>query len=206
MGDPRKYRKTYARPKKTWDLARLEDERVLVTDYGIPSKTEIYKMRSLLRKYASQAKKLMSAVTPQAETERKALLAKLQSYGLVPENAQLDDVLALELKNILERRLQTIVLRKGLANTIKQARQMITHQHIRLGNKPISSPAYIVSKVEESAISFVDKSPFVNPEHPERPEMIFKMKNKKDIPKAPSETANVIDSLPAEQPGEVEEQ
>ena len=191
MGDPIKFRKTYARPKKPWDKTRLDEEKPLLQEYGIVNKIEIYKMRSLLKKYASQAKKLMSATSTQALIEKKALISKLHSYGLIEANAPLDDVLALELKNILERRLQTLVLRKGLANTVKQARQMITHQHIKVGVKPISSPAYIVSKIEEAAIVFVDKSPFANVEHPERPEQIFKMKNKKDVP-APAADGHLV--------------
>ncbi len=179
MGDPRKARRTYQNPKKPWDKSRLDEERVLVRDYGIANKTEIYKMQALLRKFALQAKNLISISTAQGEQERKALISKLQSLSLINVDAQLDDVLALELKNIMERRLQTLVLRKGLANTVKQARQFIVHKHIKVGNKVITSPSYIVSKSNEATISFVDKSSLANPAHPERPESIFALKNAK---------------------------
>lgn len=201
MGDPRKTRKTYSVPKKPWVTERLEAEWEIVKEYGVVNKIEIYKMDSLLRKYAAQAKKLMSATSAQADQERKALLSKLHTLSLVGKDAQLDDVLALELKNIMERRLQTLVLRKGLSNTIKQARQFITHRHIRVGGKLITAPAYIVSKEEESQITFVESSALSSADHPERPEQIFKLKSAKNKPvkEVPAEVA-------VEQPAEVIEE
>ena len=188
MGDPRKNRSKYQSPKKPWDKVRLDAEKILVQEYGIANKKEIYKMQSLLRKFSSQAKKLMTASTNQAQEERKALISKLQSFALISAEAQLDDVLALELKNVMERRLQTMAVRKGLATTVKQARQMIVHKHIKIGTKTITSPSYIVSKEEEAKIAFVDKSAFANPDHPERPEQISKLKELAKKPKAPEPT------------------
>jgi len=176
MGDPRKARKSYSNPKKPWDKARLDVEKPLVSEYGIVNKKELHKMNALLRKFSQQAKVLMSATSEQSENERKSLLHKLQSLALIGTTAQLDDVLALQLKNILERRLQTVVLRKGLANTIKQARQFITHRHVKVAGKLITSPSYMVSKEEEANVAFVEKSTLANSEHPERPEQIFKAK------------------------------
>jgi len=176
MGDPRKARKKFASPKKPWQKERLDAEKELVKEYGVVNKTEIYKMQSILKDYALRAKKLLSSSSAQAEQEKKALLSKLKSLALIGADAQLDDVLALQLKNVMERRLQTIVLRKGFANSIKQSRQFIVHQHIKVGNKMMTAPSYVVSKEEESKVTFIEKSPIASPEHPERPEQIFKMK------------------------------
>lgn len=44
----------------------------------------------------------------------------------------------------LERRLDTIVLRAGLAQTIMQARQMVVHGHITLNGKKHNVPSYAV--------------------------------------------------------------
>ena len=176
MGDPRKARKKYATPKKPWDKARLDEEAEIKKEYGTSNKKEIHRMRSMLKKFSLQAKNLLSSSSHQAEQEKKSLLSKLHSFALVGSNAQLDDVLALQLKNIMERRLQTLVYRKGFANTVKQARQFIVHRHIKVGSKPITSPSYIVSKDEESKLSFIEKSPLAKEDHPERPESIAKAK------------------------------
>lgn len=47
---------------------------------------------------------------------------------------------------LLERRLDTIVLRAGLAQTIMQARQMVVHGHFLLNNKKHNVPSYMVEQ------------------------------------------------------------
>ena len=47
-------------------------------------------------------------------------MGKLYRLGLLEKDAKLDDVLNLTIRDIMERRLQTILYRKGLAKTIKE--------------------------------------------------------------------------------------
>ena len=68
----------------------------------------------------------------------------------------------------MERRLQTMVFRKGLARSIKQSRQFITHRHIAINNSIITAPSYIVSIAEEPLINFVARSSLISADHPER--------------------------------------
>ncbi|AUS98612.1 30S ribosomal protein S4 [Clostridium thermosuccinogenes] len=56
----------------------------------------------------------------------------------------------------LERRLDNIVYRLGFASTLKQARQMVIHGHIRVNGEKLDRPSYRV-KVGES-ISLREKS------------------------------------------------
>jgi small subunit ribosomal protein S4 len=76
--------------------------------------------------------------------------------------------LDLTIEDVLERRLQTIVFRKGLTKTIHQARQLITHGHITIGKKRITVPSYIVAKAEESQMTYTPQSPFAISSHPLR--------------------------------------
>mgnify|MGYP001773173473 CR=1 FL=1 len=77
---------------------------------------------------------------------------KLYKLGLLNEGATLDDVLGLTVKDILNRRLQTIVYKKGLANTPKQARQFIVHGHVKINGRKIIYPSYLVNRDEEDKI------------------------------------------------------
>ena len=52
------------------------------------------------------------------------LLLRLKKMGVLDQTAVLDNVLDLSIEDLLERRLQTIVFRKGLARTIFQSRQL----------------------------------------------------------------------------------
>jgi small subunit ribosomal protein S4 len=55
-----------------------------------------------------------------------------------------------------------------LAKTIQQARQLITHGHITIGNRRVTIPGYIVPKLEESQIVYSPQSSLANPSHPLR--------------------------------------
>jgi small subunit ribosomal protein S4 len=68
------------------------------------------------------------------------------------ENAVLDDVLGLSIEDILERRLQTMLVKLNLAKTPYQARQLIVHGHVYIGDRRVSAPGYLVTKEEESMI------------------------------------------------------
>ena len=168
MGDPKKPRKKYETPIHPWSKERIEVEKELITKYGLKNKKEIMKMNSVLSNMKDQAKKYIAATGKQAEIEKKQLLNRIQRLALVEKLTDLDDVLGLGIEAIMERRLQTMVVRRGLARTMRQARQFITHDHICVGEKVVSSPSYLISKNEEPKISFIARSTINNPEHPER--------------------------------------
>jgi len=90
--------------------------------------------------------------------------------GMLPlEGAGLDDVLALDVEAVLQRRLQTLVYVKGLANTPRQARQFIVHGHMAVGPRRVDIPGYLVRREEEDAIVYDPRSPVANDLHPARP-------------------------------------
>ena len=178
MGDPRKFKSKFSGPGHPWQRARIEEERVVKREYGLKTKSELWKADSKLKSFAQQAKRLIALRTTQAELEKKQLLGRLNKLGLLPATAKLDDVLALTVRNLLDRRLQTLVLKKGMARTPTQARQYIVHEHVMIGAKKMSAPSYLVPIAEEGTISFVANSTLNNPEHPER---IIKAKPKSTI-------------------------
>ena len=96
------------------------------------------------------------------------LLAQLKKKGILQETAVLDNVLDLTIEDILERRLQTIVFRKGLARTVFQARQLVTHGHVTIDGRRVTIPGYIVPKEAETQIVYSPESPIANQVHPLR--------------------------------------
>ncbi len=168
MGDPRSLRKKYSGPGHPWQSARMEEEKVLKSAYGLVTKKELWKANSKLKAFANQAKMLIALRTPQAELESKQLLGRLSRLGVLAPDSKLNDVLGLSVGNLLDRRLQTLVFKKGLAHSSKQARQYIVHGHILIGGKKMSSPGHFVPLADEANISFVSSSTLANPEHPER--------------------------------------
>lgn len=168
MGDPKHQRKKFTTPMHPWQRERLELEAKLVQEYGIRTKQEIYKMDSLRKRFTRKAKSLIADQSPQAQKEKGLMLAKLYRMGLIESTGvDIDRVLSLTLKDIMERRLQTQVFRKGLARSVGQARQMIVHGHISVGNKKITSPSHITTRDEEATIRYSADSSFTSPDHPE---------------------------------------
>ncbi len=152
MGDPRKQRKKFSKPSHPWQKDRIEAEKIILKQYGLRRKYEIWKMDSMLKKYLHRAKTVIGERTKQSELEKRQLLSRLCLLGLLKKDSKVEDVLNLTLKDILERRLQTLVFRKQLAKTILQARQFITHEQVAVGNKKITIPSYLVSTEEEPQI------------------------------------------------------
>ncbi len=177
MGHPKHARKKYSRPKKPWDRKRLDIERVTKSQYGLKNKRELWMIESFLRKKRHGARKLLAKPLEQRIKIEKDLIASLNKIGLLDEKATLDDVLTLKTSELLERRLETIVYRKALANSIKQARQFIVHGHIALNGKKITKPSYIVKRGEDAKIAYYGK-----------PMELAQKKTKEEIKKEFSET------------------
>lgn len=167
MGDPKKIRAKYETPVHPWQRDRLTKEKSLMKQFGLKTKKEVYKVDTRLKRFKAIAKALVTMNEEQAKQERTKLFNKLKSFGLVEEE-KLDNVLGLEIEQLLDRRLQTLLQKKEMATTPSQARQMITHGHVMVDGKAITSPSYLVKTSEEAKITFNKKSPFSDPEHPER--------------------------------------
>jgi len=184
MGDPRKLRKKYYTPSHPWQGARILEENEIVKAYGLKNKKEVWRARSVLKNATLQAKKLSVGGNEQSKKESGQLLTKLVRLGLLKSGAGLGDVLGIKFEDVLNRRLQTLVYKSGLARTAKQARQFIVHGHIAIGGKPVDAPSHLVSMDEQGKIGFIPKSSLSDKEHPERIELkrdIAKDKGEKEI-------------------------
>lgn len=168
MGDPKKQRKKYSGPQHPWRRTRIEEEKILVEEYGLRNKKDLWKTTSKLGSFKKQAKSLIARQGTQAELEKKLFLSKLQRLGLIGMDAGVDEVLSLSAKDLFERRLQTLLYRKGFAHSVLQARQFIVHGHVFIGAQKMNVPSYLVPAGQEQLIIFDPKSALADPEHPER--------------------------------------
>ncbi|MFX1238969.1 MAG: 30S ribosomal protein S4 [Promethearchaeota archaeon] len=160
MGDPRRLKKKFKKPKRPFEKERLAEELEFLGKYGLRNKREFWKSRTLLGTWRDIARKSRSLPEAQAKEVQQTLIDKLHRLGILGSEAEFEDVLLLTVEEVLKRRLQTLVFERGMAKTIYEARQLIVHKHIQVGEKRINSPSYIVKREEEELISFANTSPF----------------------------------------------
>jgi small subunit ribosomal protein S4 len=171
MGDPKFQKKLYSTPRHPWEKERIEEERKIINQYGLKNKKELWRSQATLDTIRAQARELQAKTRrndPLAMKQLNLLLGRLSRYSISSGNASLDDILSLNIESVLERRLQTIVFRKNLAKTVKQARQMITHGHILLKGRRVTVPGITVESIEEDSIVYNEFSPFTDEHHPIR--------------------------------------
>ena len=150
----RKIRSKFKNPRMSWDSADISTRKGILKDYGLRRRKEILIAQEILRNFRRRAREL---IAEKDEKKIKTLLDKLERGGLLSKDQGLDDVLALSVNDILERRLQTIVWKGGLTTTARSARQLIAHGHVSVSGKKVKSPAYMVATEEEKKIT-VDKT------------------------------------------------
>lgn len=169
MGYPGKSRKRFNRPRTPWQADRIAGEVELVKSFGLRNKRELWRAEDILRKYRHSSRTLLATVAVgEASAEVEAILIRLKKYGMLKEDGDLDAVLSMKVTDVLERRLQTQVYRQGLANSMKQSRQFITHGHVQVSGRRVTVPSYLVRRGEEMTIDYYSGSPMAKEGHPER--------------------------------------
>ena len=177
MGDPKFARSKTQTPTHPWKQARIDEEHALKEKYGLKKvggMKEIWREKSSLRRHRNQAMKLIGRVDTSEghfAREKTDLVNSLCRQGLLVEGANIDDVLQINVENMLSRRLQSVVYYRGLAPSMRAARNMIVHGHISIGEQKMTVPGYHIRKHEEENLNYSSNSVYNDPNHPFRLEM-----------------------------------
>merc|ERR1712227_444172 len=159
----RNFDKVSKPPRRPFEKERLDTELKLIGQYGLKNKREIWRVRLALAKLRATARTLLTKdeKDPQRIFEGQALMRRMIRYGILDEDKQrLDYVLGLKLENFFERRLQTLVFKRGLAKSIHHARVLIKQRHIRVGKQIVTVPSFMVRVESQPHIEFALNSPF----------------------------------------------
>ena len=139
--------KTYSKPKRPFDKTRIDEEAQIKKEFGLKNKREIWKAEAKVNLMRKRAKDLILS-GPQ---EQQVFFDKLKKIGIKADS--ISDVLSLDKKDYLNRRLQTVLVTKKMATTSKSARQLITHKKVMINGRVLDSPSYIVPVELENKIS-----------------------------------------------------
>ncbi len=150
---PKRKSKRYNRPRKIYNKVRIDEEGKLVQRYGLKNRKEIWKADYAIEKIRNIAKRLITANVE----EQEEFLKRQRAKGFKIET--IADVLSLDKEAFLERRLQSVVVKKKIANTPKQARQLIVHKHVKINGGVIDAPSHLTTLEEEKSIECKLKIP-----------------------------------------------
>jgi small subunit ribosomal protein S4 len=147
MGDIKRKKNLFSRPRQLFNRARIDEEDALVIKYGLKNKKEIWKAEAQVSKLRKRAKSLI----PQTDKEKKVFLEKLNKMGL--KASDISDVLGLTKENWLDRRLQTFVVKNHLAKSPREARQLIVHKKVLVDGAVVNTPSFFVTTLVEKKIT-----------------------------------------------------
>ena len=151
----RNFKRTYKRPRTAWNSQQIADTHALMRTYGLRRRRELLRAQAMVRDFRARARQLIAQRDPALE---QILLAKLQKLGFLPAaSGSLDDVLALTVDRVLDRRLETLVHKRGMATSPRHARQIIAHGHIAVAGRRTMFPSYLVAVDEEGTITWYGK-------------------------------------------------
>ncbi len=199
MGDPRKFSNKYEHPKRLWEADRITQEKGLKREYGLKTMRELWVMNQELKKMRREARRLLSVSEDERKRDLPKLMTKLARLGILDRSAKLEQVLSLNVKDVLERRLQSRVVKRGLAKTMKQARQLITHGFISVKGRKVNSPSYLVPVSEDDTIDYYKKIDLEIPEVEEEEKVVPKREEKTEEKKEETAVeAKVKEDAPSE--------
>ena len=158
MGDPKNPRKIWRKPKRPLNYDLLNEELYVLGTFGLKNKRELWKAHTELSRVRNQARSLLALTQEVREKKEPALMKSLTRIGLVKEDSTLDDVLNLKVTDLLSRRLQTVIQKKGFAKSPYQARQTVVHGHVMIGDRVVTVPSYIVKVEEENQIRLISET------------------------------------------------
>merc|ERR1712173_478464 len=121
---------------------------------------ELWRVQLTLAKIRSTARRLltMQQDDPRRTFEGGALLRRLTRLGiLTPEQQRLEYCLSIKAKDVLKRRLQTLVKEIGV-ESVHRARVLIYQRHIRVGHQVVTSPSFLVREKSQRFINFREGS------------------------------------------------
>jgi len=158
-----------------YDVAIMKEEQGLIKKYGLKTRREVWKADRVISTIRNIAKTLITA----DEKEKQSFIERQAKKGFKVET--IADVLGLNKEDLLKRRIQSIIVEKKFALTYKQARQLITHKHVRINGKVIDSPAHLTTLEEEANIEVNISIPQEKVISKEEKELLEKMKIKPEV-------------------------
>merc|ERR1711990_257168 len=149
------YTKTSNTPRRPFEKEKLINELRLIGSYGLKNKNEVWRLQLTLAKLRKAARVLLTLPEkdPRRLFEGEALIRRMVRMGLLKDSERkLDYVLGLTIAQFMERRLQTLVMKRKIASSVHHARVLIRQKHIAVGKQMVNIPSFMVRVSSEQHI------------------------------------------------------
>lgn len=156
----RRYKKVTNKPKNPFEKKRFESELKTINKYGLKSKVELWKYQLLIAKLKKISGKVLRN---EIDYDSSAVVSKKYNllwfcfkFNLLLESESgLEYVLRVSLEQMLERRIQFLIVRLGMATTCHEARIKLLHKRVMFKTQSIDKPSFLVRKSNEDKIKFM---------------------------------------------------
>lgn len=137
-------KKVFRTKRSVHNRQRYDEERLILTQYGLNNKKEYYKYVAMAQSYRSFFRR-----TAQENSTYGEVFTRLRRLNILTKDTL--DINDINSRAFLERRLQTILARQQNL-TIKAARQKITHRKVKVAGTLKSHCSFLVRSENESLI------------------------------------------------------
>ncbi|TID28279.1 hypothetical protein CANINC_002592 [Pichia inconspicua] len=112
------------------------------------------KLKKLMRKLA-----LLEPTDPFRIKHEQLLLDKLYNLGLLPTTSKISAVEnQLSVSSLCRRRIGVMMVSFRMAQHVSDANKFVRQGHVRVGNKVITDPAYLITRNLEDYLTWTDDS------------------------------------------------
>merc|ERR1740133_335830 len=146
---PRKYTnysKQSKNPRRPFEKEKLINDLTTIGIYGLRCKREVWSQQLVLAKLRKAARVLLCM----DETDRRRIF---EGEALIKYQRKRDYVLGLTVHQFMERRLQTLVVKRNLAKSVHMSRVLIRQRHIAVGKQLVTIPSFLVRRTSEQLIA-----------------------------------------------------
>lgn len=140
----RRFKKKYTK-ERSWDSVKIKNEKLICKKYGISNKKQLYILKTEVRRI----KRALRNYGKDHPCSIK-ILERLKNLEVLEqkENYYFNVLNQFTVDHLLEKRLQTLMIKKGYK--VNEARQKIVHGHVKIklnGEiKTIRRPNFLVKK------------------------------------------------------------
>lgn len=112
------------------------------------------KLKQVTRKLA-----LLEPNDPFRIKHEQLLLDKLYDLGLLPTTSKISSIEnKLTVSSLCRRRIGVMMVKFRMAQNVQDANKFVRQGHVRVGNKVITDPAYLITRNLEDYLTWVDDS------------------------------------------------